>query len=457
MSRPDLQNSILKLQARLNEIDIVLNRPPDQRLVPNVFGGMSLSRPTKGSRLRLQEDRLHLQQRIRELGTELLLQQYHAARDPSARTAISQKLTERGTPLRTPPDPKALSPSSDDRRPIEKVTPPTTLDSFKHLFLNDACDARMEHMFSAKQKIKTFLTSGETDPKASFTTKQGLFRSGLDAWQESLVALTEKYAQTLKDIIGCHPELVGADIDPPRWVRSQLEQLLGKELGYEISGVMSHGWQLKIVSPTFVWFCQDVCGDPDFDAFPDSGRPEHWCAPAWCRGSLRLWVREGNPELLDVEQTEKLVRISQTRFALRLNYVLDKIEHKTRVGLAASPVTSPASADLLPASPAVDDRRLIVLPISPVKRRRSPLQCDIDPRKKKIAELKSTFKREKARGICTKMDDAMEVLTPAVASQLEPLPAWVQKTHDRTWGGNYNHPQTHKLVRSYINKVPPLF
>jgi hypothetical protein len=58
---------------------------------------------TPEGRQRLQEKRLHLEQVIAELETELLLQQYHASgSDPSARAAIEGDLAKRGTSLRKP-------------------------------------------------------------------------------------------------------------------------------------------------------------------------------------------------------------------------------------------------------------------------------------------------------------------------------------------------------------------
>jgi hypothetical protein len=118
MSAQDLQASILKKKARLAEIDVILNRSPDPRLVPSPWGGTRLFTPSKGSRIRLQENRLHLRQALNEQETALLLEQYHAATEPSARAAIARELAERGTPLRTPSDPTAVSSPANTRVPI---------------------------------------------------------------------------------------------------------------------------------------------------------------------------------------------------------------------------------------------------------------------------------------------------------------------------------------------------
>lgn len=214
------------------------------------------------------------------------------------------------------------------------------LDSLTHLFLAEASEARLDNMHTTLDKIQA---SSFTSSKAAFTSKQRLFRSGLDAWLESLTALTDKYAQKLQDIAVFHPELVGTSPDPPRWVRSQLEQLLEKALGHELSAE-------ALASPPrmpptgkrslyHIWFL-NVCGDwPDFDTYPGSGWPDRWCAPAWCWTDLtfKWWVRRGRPKRLDFDLTEKLIRSVQRLFAMRLSHVLnDQIEHKVRVAMASS-------------------------------------------------------------------------------------------------------------------------
>lgn len=219
----------------------------------------------------------------------------------------------------------------------------SALDSLTVLFFADASTSRSDLMVTAWQEIQTSSTSSGSDPETSFTTKKRLFRSGLDAWLESLAALTERYAQQLQEIVGGHPELVGTNTDPPQWLRSQLERLLEKKLGHKLFAEALADPQgtpgpTGKKSPYLTWFWNVCDGVPDFDAFPGSGRPEPWCAPAWCWGELTFkgWVRKGRPERLDVDRTEKLVRSAQRRFVMRLSYVLDQIEHKVRVAMASS-------------------------------------------------------------------------------------------------------------------------
>ena len=79
------------------------------------------SRPSAGGGIRVHEDRQHVQERIAELETELLLSQYRRSIDPLTRdvvaqAAIEKKLAERGVYLRsmgesTPP----IADSSHDR------------------------------------------------------------------------------------------------------------------------------------------------------------------------------------------------------------------------------------------------------------------------------------------------------------------------------------------------------
>ena len=126
-----------------------------------------------------------------------------------------------------------------------------TLDSFARLFLDAAGKSRSDLMVTTCQEIQASFTSASSgsDPEASFTSRKRLFRSGLDAWLESLTALAEEYAQTLKGIVVSHPELVEADKDPPQWVRSQLERLLEKALGHELSAEALAG-PVKTPGPT---------------------------------------------------------------------------------------------------------------------------------------------------------------------------------------------------------------
>jgi hypothetical protein len=215
------------------------------------------------------------------------------------------------------------------------------LDSLTHLFHADASNARLEHMLATMEKIETSSISSENDPGASFAAKQRVFRSGLDAWLESLTVLTDKCAQQLQNIAGFYPNLVGTNPDPAQWVRSRLEQLLEKTLGHKLSAP-SLASPPRTPSPPgeslyLSWFLNVCDGMPDFDTYPDSGRPSLWCAPAWCWTHLtaRSWVRRGKPERLDFDLTEKVIRSVQRLFTMRLSYVLDQVEHRVRVEFAS--------------------------------------------------------------------------------------------------------------------------
>ena len=92
----NLRNAISKLKARLAYLESILSRPP----VTKTRWGME-SRPSAGGGIRLHEDRQHVQERIAELETELLLSQYHRSIDPLTRNVVAQaaiekKLAERG-------------------------------------------------------------------------------------------------------------------------------------------------------------------------------------------------------------------------------------------------------------------------------------------------------------------------------------------------------------------------
>jgi hypothetical protein len=210
------------------------------------------------------------------------------------------------------------------------VSPPTALDNFTELFLTEANIARREIEW---REIKSPLPSGE----------QRLSPLKLDVWLESLTKLTEEYAPKLKDIVGFHPELVGAGTDPPRWIRSQMEKLLEEILGYELSGAKSRDWQPRTVRPIrgdFVCVCQDV-GD---------GEP-HLEHPRFSDWSFELWAIEDKPwdirqvDRLDSDQIKERVLIAKRRFARSLSFTLDLIEQKTRVAMPGLGVTSPDNAE----------------------------------------------------------------------------------------------------------------
>ena len=90
----NFRNAIRQKKAKIAEIESALARPMIRTDSRGTW------RTTAGSRLRLQEERLLLEEGIRGLETALLLHNFNQSRDPHVRAAIAQELRQRGTPLR---------------------------------------------------------------------------------------------------------------------------------------------------------------------------------------------------------------------------------------------------------------------------------------------------------------------------------------------------------------------
>jgi hypothetical protein len=81
----------------------------------------------------------------------------------------------------------------------------------------------------------------------------------------------------------------------------------------------------------------------------------------------------------------------------------------------------------------------------------------VDQKKELIAGFKARNPYAKARKICELMDQRINKEAPVLQPILAPLERWgKQVPGKRSWLDFYDHPKTHSLVRSYVNKVPPL-
>jgi len=326
MSEPVLRNSILKLQARLNEIDIILSRPPMPRLVVSQWGGSGMVKPTKRSRIQLHEERLHLQKEIKELGTALRLQQYHAATGPSARTAIAQELAERGTPLR-----KGMPSSSIDP---QLAAAEKNLAAFRSEFGRHLRDIRDKHKAETVNRLKKcFETFFDLDDL--FKNRQELLRSGIFAWRNSLAELVTREVRTLAEIAAnnsrSHSE-PGEEVD---WACLEVEQLLEKGLGQEISIESSlDDWRPATVSNQRLSAVENwsrwVCGgEAEFDIKP-------WTAPAWYDLGIRpkIWTASGRPERINAEMTTRATRRYQMLLVENIEADLERAKDQARIELA---------------------------------------------------------------------------------------------------------------------------
>ncbi len=175
------------------------------------------------------------------------------------------------------------------------------------------------------------------DQEALFKRNHELFRSGLDAWMESLVKITQEWVSRLARIASRDPSL--ATDDPARWARCRAQEMLGKGLGIVVIGpdaAVPPSFQVKKVRSAIErWFIHICDNGPDFDR-SESGYPKPWCAPVWCQKNFMIsfWVRKGRPDRLTVEQTELEVRSVENMFMRRLDHALGDAEDQARIDLA---------------------------------------------------------------------------------------------------------------------------
>jgi hypothetical protein len=102
----------------------------------------------------------------------------------------------------------------------------------------------------------------------------------------------------------------------------------------------------------------------------------------------------------------------------------------------------------------ISQREASRIPQSP---KRTPQHRPIDPRKELIARLKARDPNTNARKICELIDQKINKEAPIRQNNFAPLERWgKQASGERSWVGFYDHTKTHSLVRSYVNKVPPL-
>lgn len=94
---------------------------------------------------------------------------------------------------------------------------------------------------------------------------------------------------------------------------------------------------------------------------------------------------------------------------------------------------------------------------APRSRSRSQSPRKVDPRKGMIARLKSEHCENSAELIAVLMDGEIEKMAQNDQEKFAPLDDWKKLApHLRTWKEFIDLPRTHHLVRTYINKIPPL-
>ena len=164
----NLRNAMLKRKAKLADIESNLSRPP----VTNRRWGIE-SKPSQGAGVRLQENRLHLQEVIADLERELLLRQHRksthpATRDVRAQLAIEKKLAERGIYLRS----MGESTTAD-------MPPETEPSNEARLKLGKWAEERL-----AELRKFTRLLRGGTSPESLHTQFPALFTDVIERLQK---------------------------------------------------------------------------------------------------------------------------------------------------------------------------------------------------------------------------------------------------------------------------------
>jgi hypothetical protein len=90
---------------------------------------------------------------------------------------------------------------------------------------------------------------------------------------------------------------------------------------------------------------------------------------------------------------------------------------------------------------------------TPTRRQQRP----VDEKKALIARLKANYRNQPARKICESIDQTIDRTAPIIRERLAPLEQWRKLVPSaRSWVRFFDDPKTHNLVRSYVNKVPPL-
>jgi hypothetical protein len=235
---------------------------------------------------------------------------------------------------------------SEDSRLSE---PGRTLSSLRSLFEEQA-DDKYRSWLQVHEQIKK-VAATRSAPAAALTRKHEIFRAGLSGWLESVVKLVSDEVALLSKIGARHPTWLG-DADPAQWARSHVQGFLRESLRQEVS---THSLNRAFREGTSllrskddpssndsrpaveIWFRIASEGQKYYGLSlpPRSAKP--WRAPFWCYQSFSvpLWSKWGKPSHLTDKQTEIEIRSAQSKFAGRLEYVLDQAEDLQRVECAS--------------------------------------------------------------------------------------------------------------------------
>jgi hypothetical protein len=229
--------------------------------------------------------------------------------------------------------------------------------SVAELFARRASKLFSDSALSAMEKI---LAVSETD-EHRLDVCQEIFRTGYSRWLEDLVCLVQEYGVILTNL--CKSSLGIATEDPAKWVRARLESLPTKYLKLDLSleKLDSHRDECRAARQK----AKVLTSAPEPDNMPDyqlyslvgawcrwvadygtnnierreSDRSTSWSAPSYCdaHNIYRNWggTSDAQPDRLTPSQTDYVIFHLETRFAGRLEHILNQEEHKARIALAS--------------------------------------------------------------------------------------------------------------------------
>jgi hypothetical protein len=214
----------------------------------------------------------------------------------------------------------------------------------------------------------------------------------------------------------------------------------------QVRDLIEHG------SRTINHWVKSACDKPDYDikSFDLKTTEElvfrtDWRAPKW----LRMKPNGNAPydpstawDRMDEDETRRVLKsLREDQWVLSLEATLEQLVGSAHEVLAKRKThAAPGSQE----------------PAKVTTQQGTPKNRLIDPRKELIAGLKARNPNRPARKICELIDRQI-ASTPIRRAILAPLEPWQRKAPGkRSWVEVYDHAKTRNLVRSYVNKVPPL-
>jgi hypothetical protein len=233
-------------------------------------------------------------------------------------------------------------------------------ESFGYVFLKK-CNALQKS--SIDDVSETIHRGSETisNEDAVFEFKHESLHSGLVAWLASIGRLVHEQVTVLTQIAAKGSGSYCENGQEPHWARIEVESLLLQSLRQD--SACGKAWIDADFSAVHYW-SRTICEDN-----PVPSLAETWCAPAWYERwtNAELWIKEGRPQRLTVQNTENAVELYQSWVSSQLQEDLNNAEHDARVELAAGRVFFPT--DNSQPESGISDQLLIQSGLSPQDRK----------------------------------------------------------------------------------------